>query len=368
MINICYLVSSLSDVGPTRQLLYILKHLDRNKYNPTIITLFSDSKNVKKKWFIDLGLIIKSVNGSKSPFLIFKIIKYLLYNKNNFDIVHSQGFLADIMNAILFTKKLRFATLRNYPVEDYPDLFPKRYCKFIIMIHFYFLNYLNIISCSKTINKKLKIHGKVSHTIKNSFSENSSDKKTGKKITREFLRIPDDANVYISVGSLIKRKNMETLVNAFMNCNSRSNYLIILGDGYLFDKIYGISKNSTNVLLLGHVHNVWEYLEICDFYISTSYSEGLPNSVLEALNYCLPCLLSDIPSHREIFSDINPRFVTFFNPNNTSEITDLINNNYLTRNVPEIKNFLFNNYSSLKMSLEYQKLYQNIYYEEFMNL
>ena len=45
---------------------------------------------------------------------------------------------------------------------------------------------------------------------------------------------------------------------------------------------------------------VKDYLQAADIFISTAVSEGLPNTVLEALSSGLPCILSDIGPHREI--------------------------------------------------------------------
>ena len=43
-----------------------------------------------------------------------------------------------------------------------------------------------------------------------------------------------------------------------------------------------------------------------DYFVSASLSEGLPNSVLEAISMELPVLLSDISSHKEIVGDNYP--------------------------------------------------------------
>jgi len=46
MKKILYLVSSLKKSGPTNQLSYIIKYLDRTKFSPTILTLSSEPKIV----------------------------------------------------------------------------------------------------------------------------------------------------------------------------------------------------------------------------------------------------------------------------------------------------------------------------------
>jgi glycosyltransferase involved in cell wall biosynthesis len=47
-------------------------------------------------------------------------------------------------------------------------------------------------------------------------------------------------------------------------------------------------------------------------YISSSLSEGLPLSVLEAVNYGVPCLLSSIRPHIEISQELNVEGVECF--------------------------------------------------------
>ena len=52
----------------------------------------------------------------------------------------------------------------------------------------------------------------------------------------------------------------------------------------------------------GKVSNVNEYLNACDYFISSALYEGLPNAVLEACCARLPILLSNIEPHKEILN------------------------------------------------------------------
>lgn len=54
------------------------------------------------------------------------------------------------------------------------------------------------------------------------------------------------------------------------------------------------------VRALGQHLNVWPYLSAADVFVSASPIEGLPVAVLEAMACALPCVLSDIPAHREV--------------------------------------------------------------------
>ena len=96
MNNIIFIVSTLRQTGPTNQLLYIIKNLDKNIFNPIVITLSPEPNNSLKSAFLNEGVEIKSLNLSriKGYFQGGKIIKKIV-DKYNSSIVHTQGLRAD---------------------------------------------------------------------------------------------------------------------------------------------------------------------------------------------------------------------------------------------------------------------------------
>ena len=58
-----------------------------------------------------------------------------------------------------------------------------------------------------------------------------------------------------------------------------------------------------------------------DLYVFPSLKEGFSLTPLEAQSYSLPCVISDIPCHREVYGDS----VMYFNPNKTTDIAESIN-------------------------------------------
>jgi glycosyltransferase involved in cell wall biosynthesis len=84
-----------------------------------------------------------------------------------------------------------------------------------------------------------------------------------------------------------------------------------------------LASQYSNISLKGKVIDVDEYLEAADCFVSASLSEGLPNSVIEALAWGLPIILSDIPEHREI-QQIEKRSDDLFPVKNRRALTKLI--------------------------------------------
>jgi glycosyltransferase involved in cell wall biosynthesis len=63
------------------------------------------------------------------------------------------------------------------------------------------------------------------------------------------------------------------------------------------------------VLLRGTEANVWGILKSTNVFVSTSFYEGNPNAVLEAMACRCPLVVSDIAAHREFLDDDSAVFV-----------------------------------------------------------
>lgn len=102
------------------------------------------------------------------------------------------------------------------------------------------------------------------------------------------------------VGRLVKQKNIDKIINVFVkfrNTEPKSE-LIILGDGedrkYL-ERLAVDNKADGNVKFLGFVKNTSYYFKQADVFILFSSWEGLPNVVLDALQFNLQIIVSDAP-------------------------------------------------------------------------
>lgn len=118
-----------------------------------------------------------------------------------------------------------------------------------------------------------------------------------KPVAHEFVR-------FIYVARLIPLKNHGFLVDVLKECSPCVHFVFVgMEDkkGSIREKAekLGISDRITFTGLISR-NEVFQQLQDADYYISSSTLEGLPVSVLEAMYCGLPCVLSDIPQHREI--------------------------------------------------------------------
>jgi len=117
--------------------------------------------------------------------------------------------------------------------------------------------------------------------------------------TRESLGLSDDEFIFITVGRLIKRKNLGLLLDVFkLICSKIHSKLIIVGDGpekkELEQKAIDLGIENS-VKFLGFIDNAekFQYLNASDIYISTAFHEGFGIVFLEAMESGLPIISFD---------------------------------------------------------------------------
>lgn len=117
--------------------------------------------------------------------------------------------------------------------------------------------------------------------------------------SRKELGLSEDKNIFITVGRLITRKNLNELIDIFLRI--RKNFeceLIIVGDGpekeSLQQKINNLNL-SNDIKLVGRVSEElkYQYLSAADIYLSTAIHEGFGIVFLEAMECGLPVICYD---------------------------------------------------------------------------
>lgn len=365
MHKIIYIVSNLRNTGPTNQLYGIINNIDRSKFTPYIITLSPESEG-DSSWarFSSLDVHLDSLNLSriKGLFCAKKELKHRIEQIKP-DIIHTQGVRADVLSSKLSGGCPSLCTSRNYPYADYPAKFGKFRGAAMARQHIAAFRDLNVVACSKTIQSQLGEHGIVARVVQNGVD---SDRYrvvkdlAEKEALRQMLGVPEDATVFLSTGSFILRKDMKTLVSAMKRLRSdRKTALVILGDGPQMEMLREMSRDCP-VLLPGNVTNVAEYLNAADVFVSSSLSEGLPNSVLEAMSCGLPCVLSDIPSHRELFEEEQGLFFPCQDDDALSGLMMQLDSEKIADLGRRARLVVEEGFSGRKMSQGYQAIYEEL--------
>lgn len=113
--------------------------------------------------------------------------------------------------------------------------------------------------------------------------------------------------VIICVGRLVEIKGHDILIEAMNELSPATRpVLLLVGDGPCREKLSTMIAQKglqENVYLLGHREDVASLLKLSDFFILSSYSEGLSCSIIEAMAAGLPVIATDVGSNSELVQD-----------------------------------------------------------------
>jgi len=137
-----------------------------------------------------------------------------------------------------------------------------------------------------------------------------------------------DVKFIVYAGRYTGQKNLDNLIDAVNKVlNYRENILFSMyGDGPLFEhleKKKNTLRNKDRLLINHFCNDIWSVMKRADIFVSVSWYEGSPNTVLEAIACRCQLVISDIPAHREILND---NCAIFVNPNDSTNIADGILN------------------------------------------
>ena len=116
----------------------------------------------------------------------------------------------------------------------------------------------------------------------------------------------------ITVGRFVPQKDYETAIRTIAYLRNKNIRFIIVGYGELERNIrkwveeYGIEKQA---LIYINPNNTQELLRDADIYLSTSIFEGTSNSIMEAMNWSLPVVATDVGDNKYLIHNNENGFI-----------------------------------------------------------
>ncbi|MDO8421539.1 MAG: glycosyltransferase family 4 protein [Parvibaculum sp.] len=112
---------------------------------------------------------------------------------------------------------------------------------------------------------------------------------------------------FVYLGRLDTEKALDRMISGFAQVShDHPARLIIVGDGPCASELAALAERLGVAHLVefpGRVENVTPFLQMADFYISTSLSEGMSNALLEAMSYAVPPLVSRVSGVEDMVGD-----------------------------------------------------------------
>jgi GalNAc-alpha-(1->4)-GalNAc-alpha-(1->3)-diNAcBac-PP-undecaprenol alpha-1,4-N-acetyl-D-galactosaminyltransferase len=105
--------------------------------------------------------------------------------------------------------------------------------------------------------------------------------------------------IILTVGRIDRNKNQEQIIRSFAKIKNDQWKLIVCGDGPLMSELIDLTLQlniQNKVEFTGTVKNIEYFYERSSIFAFSSFSEGYPNVLLEAMNNNCACISTDCPT------------------------------------------------------------------------
>ena len=326
-INIFFFISRFTFGGAGNAIFTFLNNLDRKKFNLHIFFLGNSEYEKILPKYVKFYKLKVNYKIFKTFFCFFEIRKILKEKTKDFkkNIFISNIHYSNVLS-IIFLQKIKnlklilFERTSIKELDIFENLFSfikNKIVKFLIGLTYSQAD--AVLTNSKTLSlelRKFNIRSKVvySGSIKRLLKSNNNKKK---KLL--FFNM-------IAVGRLSSQKDYFTLLKAINLLDCKNFRLSIFGSGEQRKKIEKFIKdNELNqyVKLRGHEKDKKKIYNKADLLIHTAIFEGLPNVLVEAMNFRVPVIAADSPGGtRELLE--SGKYGQLFEPQNHFELAKKI--------------------------------------------
>lgn len=117
-------------------------------------------------------------------------------------------------------------------------------------------------------------------------------------VTRREAGIRDDEYVLLTIGRIVKRKNIDLTINALSHISNKNVSFYIIGDGPERAFLEGLVRSLglvDRVKFLGFLdeEEKWKYLALADLFVQPSMHEGFGIIYMEAMHFGLPIVCTN---------------------------------------------------------------------------
>jgi len=317
MKKICHISGTTIPGGGPEHIYQLIKRLNKNEWEVILCTSRDGSYWEK---FNSIGIksydIVLRRISLNTAFQLFSILR-----KEKPDLIHTHGKGPGFYGRIIgkFFKIPTIHTFHGFHYEDLPFLKQKLHLAVDIFLALITDQHIFVSNGEKNRarvisfldeDKSTIIHNGVDHKYIASLSFNRS-----KVLQSIGCGDWEENRILGTVSRISPEKGILNLLFAFKNVvqDVPDLRLIVVGgfpkehkNYYQRVKSFIEKENLTECIrILGYQKDALKILKCMDFYISSSLSEGLPISILEALASGIPTIATEIPGNKDILSNSN---------------------------------------------------------------
>lgn len=361
-INVCYIISSLSNEGPTNVLYNIIKYMDFDRFRVSLVTMIPEKENSRWEDFQRLNIRIVPLSSEKAlnPIAMFMRLREVIKGLNP-DILHTHCARSMFLVPFLSSRYKKVETVHIYPGIQQEVKFGKWKGKLVNALSHFFTMRMDLpIACSESVAQSYweNWHFRMMAIPNGCSLPVWTGDEERRKLIRNQIGLREDVRYFLFIGRFSREKNPDRIVQAFEAMNDPGTGVILLGEGALYEELK--HHETDRILLPGFKPNVHDYVLASDYYISASDTEGLANTLLESMSVGLPCVLSDIPSHHEVVDKAERPMAFLYDQHDLSAMTKAIRDVLQLDRANTgayIRSLYAKYYTAERMSKSYQKAY-----------
>lgn len=265
------------------------------------------------------------------PILFFISLGYIFQNRKEIDVVNYHaiylafipGWIASLLGCKVF-----------YTIHSFAEDNPKHggLLKFAMKL----FSFISIWGCGKNLHT---ISHSKADVIRKRFGKESTVIPCGINIVSKLEDTDilqrfglEKGTYYLTIGRIDPIKNLDVLIKAFLKRENKDYHLVIAGD---YNNTYGdylrsLTQNDKHIHFVGIVlgNDKETLLKNCFVNCLVSSNEGMPISLLEAMVYAKPCIVTDIPAIREVVDDQSGYWCEVGNDEDIKNQMAIIEGNY----------------------------------------
>ncbi len=315
-IKIAYVIDRIESptAGTEKQLLLLIQHLDKDKYEPYLFCL-QDSEWLANEFSLCAHRVL-NISSFKKPKDFIKIIQFARYLKREkFEIIQTQFRDSNIVGTIaarMANLKAIISTRRNQGY--WHNRFELVLLKFLNRMTSIF-----VTNAESTKNFTVEVEGVLPDKIEVIYNGIDIDKflcngEGNQSEYRSRYDISADQTVVGILANLRPVKGLHTFLQAASIVADKypGTKFLIAGDGPEragLEKLAGELNLQKNVVFLGSITSVAALLQDFNIGVLSSESESLSNSLIEYMVSGLPIVCTDVGGNREIVVDKQNGFV-----------------------------------------------------------
>jgi glycosyltransferase involved in cell wall biosynthesis len=310
MINVLHLRDTDRVCGPGKTILETCCRIDKSRYNLSIGLLLLESETDNQYWEAAKKRSVQVVpvrsNSQYSPEIIDNIVKAV--KDNNIHIIHSHEYKSDIL-AVLAARKIGVPIVTTAHGWITNSLKSKLY---IWLGKQSFRFFERVIAVSPKIREEILRHGTRKDKVQLIYNAIVVEDYQPDDYEPGYLRnrfgIQPDTKIIGNVGRLSPEKGQAEFIRSAPQVLAGHDNVcfVLIGDGpdrQSLEKLVQELKLEKKIFFTGYESNVRPSYRDLDVLALTSFTEGFPNVLLEALCMQTPILATDVGGVADIVTD-----------------------------------------------------------------